>query len=177
MEAFWIFLADFSKLVIPSAFVIYGMYLVIKGYLSKDLEKKLIEVRQQTNTTILPIRLQAYERMSIFLERIAPANLITRLNQHGANVAALQNALINEIRSEFNYNLSQQVYMSDKVWESIRIATEDTIALINTCAEHLEKTAPSMELAKVIISVVMESGRDVIKEALVELKSEIQKTF
>jgi len=68
-------LLEFAKLLIPAAAVLYGMYLVVKSFVQKELDKAEIDIRSKNTAVILPLRLQAYERISLLLERIAPNNL------------------------------------------------------------------------------------------------------
>ena len=70
---------EFAKLLIPAGLVLYAMILVVKSFLDKEFQKKMIDIKTKNKETVLPIRLQAYERMCLFLERMAPNNLIPRI--------------------------------------------------------------------------------------------------
>jgi hypothetical protein len=149
----------------------------MKSILEKDLEKKMIEYKIENSKTVLPMRLQAYERMCLFLERIIPNNLIVRLNEPSLSAKQFQQMLINEVREEFNHNLSQQVYMGNGTWDLIRNTVEDVIALINTSAEKLKEDAKSVDLAKQIFANLSEEERDVVQDTLARVKSEIREVF
>ncbi len=99
---------------------------------------------------ITPLRLQAYERAILFLERISPENLIMRVNKSGFTCQQLQSELMQTIRSEFEHNLSQQIYISHGAWEMLKIARGRTIQLINSLAEKIPKDSPSINLSKAI---------------------------
>ncbi len=170
-------LIEFIKILAPAAFVLYGMFLVTKTFLNKDFEKKIIELKVKHFDTTIQIRLQAYERMALFLERITPTNLIPRVNENGYIVAQLHAILLNEIRQEFNYNLSQQIYLSDETWQKIRNSTELVTSLINDAASELPPEAPSMELVKKVFELVITSGNTVTNDALLALKTEAQYLF
>ncbi len=170
-------LIEFIKILAPAAFVLYGMFLVTKTFLNKDFEKKIIELKVKHFDTTIQIRLQAYERMALFLERITPTNLIPRVNENGYIVAQLHAILLNEIRQEFNYNLSQQIYLSDETWQKIRNSTELVTSLINDAASELSPEAPSMELVKKVFELVITSGNTVTNDALLALKTEAQYLF
>src|SRR5690606_17902966 len=73
-------LIEFIKILVPASVVLYAAYLMVRSYIQRDVELKRLEVRGRSVETILPNRLQAYERMTLFLERIAPQNLLVRLN-------------------------------------------------------------------------------------------------
>ena len=88
------FLGDLLKMVLPASIVLYAVYLTIKALVTKDFEKKLVELKLKNTELVLPIRLQAYERMCLFLERISPNTLIVRVNDPSYNVAQLHQLLL-----------------------------------------------------------------------------------
>lgn len=171
------FLEDLIKITVPAAGVMYAMYLVIKSFLNKEFERRLVEFKLKSSETITPVRLQAYERMALFLERISPANLLVRLNQPQATVAQFQHLLISQIREEMNHNFSQQVYMSDQTWQLIKIAMDDVINVINAASQDLKPEDKGVELGKKVFEIIMKREADPAKQALVYLKSEIQRLF
>jgi len=136
-----------------------------------------MDYKIETSKAALPNRLQAFERMCLFLERIAPGNAILRLNTSNMTVRQLQQSMIGEIREELNHNLSQQIYMSDKSWDVIKNTVEDIIAIINTSAEKLDPDAKSVELAKLIFQQMEAKEVDPVAIALTEVKSEIRTIF
>ncbi len=168
---------EFGKILLPAGAVLYAMYLVVKSFLTKDLEKKLLEIKLKNTETVLPVRLQAYERICLLLERISPNNLVTRLNANDMNAAQFQQILVGEIREEFNHNLSQQVYLSDETWTLVKNAKEDVVAVINLAAQQTPGDAKSLELAKKIFELMLEKNNDPIGFALKKVKEEIQTAF
>jgi hypothetical protein len=88
----------------------------------------LLHKDSQKNT--LPIRLQAYERLALFLERISIPNLVVRVAPKSADKADYENLLIKNIENEYEHNLSQQIYMSDECWNVIKAAKSATIQAI-----------------------------------------------
>jgi hypothetical protein len=168
---------EFGKILIPAALVLYAVYLTVRSFIIKEIELKKLEIRTRSIETILPARLQAYERMTLFLERIAPQNLLIRLNNPGFTARDFQRVLLDEIRNEFNHNVSQQVYMSEEVWNQVRNAKEDLVLTINDAASALQTEATSMDLSKKIFELIMAKQVDLIGLALSELRKEIQQTF
>jgi hypothetical protein len=81
---------DLVKIILPAATVLYAMFLVMKTFLNKEYEKKLLDIKLENNKIVLPIRLQAYERICLFLERISMNNLIIRVNDPMYTVSQLQ---------------------------------------------------------------------------------------
>jgi hypothetical protein len=169
--------SDLIKIVIPASLVLLGIYFSIEALLRKQMEKSVIELRAKNSETILPVRLQAYERMALFLERISPQNLIIRINQPGMTVTELHAVMVHEIREEYSHNLSQQVYMGAGVWALIRNAMEDMVSVSNTCAQQLDPQAPSVELARKIFEQMMNLGYDPVQNAMTELKGEVAVLF
>lgn len=168
---------EFGKLILPAAIVLYAMYLVVKSFLDKELQKKQLEVRGKSIETVLPNRLHAYERVCLFLERISPNNLIIRLNNGKYTAGEFQQILLNEIREEYNHNVSQQVYMSDEVWNLVKSAKEDLIVVINDVTSTLPKEATNLDLSKKIFERMIEKESDQIQNALRAVKDEIRQTF
>jgi hypothetical protein len=173
MEPIW----DLIKIIIPAGIVLYAMFLTVKTMLQKQNEAKIIEIKAKNKEIVLPIRLQAYERMSLFLERISPDQIIKRVQKNDMNVAEMQYLLLNEIREEFNHNLSQQVYMSDESWKIIKNAKEELIMVVNQSAKELDPESKSIELVKRIYEESLEKKIDSIEYGLSFLKNEIQQEF
>ena len=101
--------------------------LVNKRQLEADLQRRAMENTKTVKGVVVPLRLQAYERMALFLERIEPNQLVLRIHNPGLSVPEEQNLLLTAIRSEFEHNLSQQIYISNEVWNQIYLAKEDTV--------------------------------------------------
>lgn len=168
---------DFGKILIPAALVLYAMYLTMKSMLTRDALKANMEYKVESSKFFLPNRLQAFERMCLFLERLSPGNLVLRLNTGSMSAKELQHLMINEIREEFNHNLSQQIYMSDESWKLIKNTVEDIIALINTSAEKLDSEAKSVELARLIFNEMEKRDTDQVEITLSAVKSEIRTLY
>jgi hypothetical protein len=172
-----IIISDLIKIFLPAAAVLYGMYLIVKSFLNKEFEKRLVDVKIKNNEIVLPIRLQAYERMSLFLERITPHTLVVRLNEPAYNVVQFQQMLLSEIRQEYNHNLSQQIYMSDQSWKLIKNAMDEVVAVINKSAIEVPSDARSIELSKRIFENLVQRNEDPTAKALKFLKDEIRQVF
>ncbi|EKB48040.1 hypothetical protein [Cecembia lonarensis] len=171
------YIADLLKIILPAGLVIYGMYLTIMSFLKKDREKMLVELKSQNTQTILPIRLQAGERLCLLLERIMPNNLVRRVNNPDYSARDLYSVLLHEVREEFNHNLSQQVYFSDETWESVRRASESVITLTNTAMQDMSPEARGIDLAKKIFQLSLDQKNDAIQQALKNVKDEIRIFF
>jgi hypothetical protein len=141
--------------------------------LRMDQQRQQNEKKSQAQKLLLPVRLQAYERLVLFLERIQPSGLVTRLIGQGDSVSQFQMLLIRTIREEFEHNLSQQLYVSESAWQMVKAAREEVVQLINRSAGNLSAEAGAADLAREVIV-----GRIVlIEEAIARLKEEVGEYF
>jgi hypothetical protein len=170
-------LIEFGKILIPASVVLYAAYLVVRSFIQKDIDLKKLEVRGRSIETVLPNRLHAYERMVLFLERMSPQNLLVRLNTGSIPAKEFQQLLLAEVRNEYNHNVSQQVYISEDVWDLIKSAKEDLIVTINDSANDLPEEASSLDLSKKIFEKSINKTVDPLAHALSELKREVQRIF
>ena len=170
-------LIEFGKILLPAALVLYAMYLGVKVMIARELTKQELEIRQKSIELTLPVRLQAYERMILFLERISPNNLVIRVNQPDLSAREFHQILLKEIREEYNHNVSQQVYMSIEVWNEVKTAKEDLITAINASSNELGPEASSLDLAKRLFEQMMAKSIDPIEHAINSLKVEISKSY
>lgn len=159
------------------AIVTFGMYLTVTTVAAKIFEKQKWDLRSKSIEIILPLRLQAYERMCLFLERMTPGNLLLRVVASADNTQQLQSLLLHEIREEYNHNLAQQIYMSSDAWEQISNAMNEIVSTVNQAAGTLAPDAPATDLAKTILAQVIEKEVQPSTHALKFLKTEIQTLF
>lgn len=168
---------DLLKITLPAALVLYAAFLMVRSMLQKQLEERMLTIRQANQEVVLPIRLQAYERVCLLLERISPNHLIPRVNQRDFTARDLQSLMVEEIRSEYQHNLSQQVYMSDDAWMYVSGAVEQLISLINESANEVGPDASGLDLAKKVLEKNIQNQQDTIRGALGFLKNEIRTMF
>ncbi len=170
-------LIEFGKILIPASVVLYAVFLTVRSFIAKEIELKRLEVRSRSIETILPARLQAYERITLFLERISPQNLLMRLSDSNYSARDFQKLLLDEIRNEYNHNVSQQVYMGEEVWNLVKNAKEDLIIMINDAASQMTEGSKSIDLSRKIFEIALDKKVDPLGHALSEVKKEIQQTF
>jgi len=172
-----LFIFRLLLVIITIGLVLGAVLIIIRYWFSLKKQPSGHAVQGEEQKIILPLRLQAYERIILFLERISPNNLIMRMNKQEMSSIQLQSALVKVIREEFEYNLSQQLYISLKAWELVKNAKEETIKLINMASCKIPETAPSGELIKNILDLAIEKERLPVNDAIDEIKKEIQKIF
>ncbi len=169
--------SDLIKILLPAGAILFAMYLTVKAFLEKDFEKRMAELKIKSSEQIIPVRLQAYERVILLLERISPSNLIMRLRNPNLNAAQFQEILISHVREEYNHNLSQQVYMSDKAWSLVKQSKEEIISLINRVAQGIPPGEKSTLLGKMIIEAMVSANIEPCSKAILFVKKEIQEIF
>lgn len=113
-------------------------------------------LHKDSQASTLPIRLQAYERMALFLERISIPNLVVRVAPKSADKAEYENLLIKSIENEFDHNLSQQIYLTDDLWNVIKAAKGATVQMIRKAA--LSETDSADKLREDILTETMDKA-------------------
>jgi hypothetical protein len=109
----------------------------------------------EDNYLTKPLKLQAYERLVLLCERISLPSLISRVSQPGLTAREMQHFLIETIKQEFEYNISQQVYVSTIAWDAVRNLRDQNMLVINQVASILPPDARATELNKQLLEVVM----------------------
>lgn len=168
---------EILKYVLPSVVVFFTAYYVMKIFLDVEDKKRLLQFKMDSKNAAFPIRLQAFERLTLYLERINTTNLVMRLQNSAFNNAQFQMLLVSTIRSEFEHNLSQQMYISSQSWDEIKNAKEESVKIINLAAGKLSPDGPSMELAAKIIEITADDQISPSDKALEVLKKEIRQYF
>lgn len=107
-------------IVLPVATMCAGTYFLVKSFFDNESKSRMMELKKGNRELITPVRLQAYERVTLFLDRISPNSLVMRTYKAGMTGRMLQGELIKSIRSEFEHNMSQQIYMSNQAWELVK---------------------------------------------------------
>jgi len=166
-------LADILKITIPGLLVLLTALLLLNRMIKNDQEKRKQELILQNSNTVTPLKLQAYERIVLFLERISLESMLLRTSKPGMSAMQLHSALLSTIRSEFEHNLSQQIYMSPKAWEVVRNARSNMIKIINGQAEKMPEKATSVELSKRLLETLMELDKEPTRAAIDYIKGEV----
>jgi hypothetical protein len=168
---------DILKITIPGLIVAVAMYQLVKQHYERDYKIRLLELRQKNSEVVMPIRLQAYERVILLLERITPSNLLLRVSGAGQSASDYHRQLLAEIRNEFNHNLSQQVYMTEQAWQQVKHAREEVVKLINKTYQEMPDKSKGTDLAKRILETVIASETDPTTRASTFVKQEIAQAF
>ena len=173
MEAF----LEILKYTLPALIVMGTAFLIIKTFIDDERQKRRIEARTNNQKIVTPLRLQAYERIVLFLERISLDSQIIRLQGPGMTSKQLQSDMVSLIRAEYEHNLSQQIYISNQAWEVTKSAKENIVKIINNAAEKVNPDSPSKELNKKILEALVEYDKMPNHTAIEFIKNEISSFF
>lgn len=184
-------LLEFLKIILPAIAILAIVYVMMREFTKQNSkqfdylksEQELLRTRMKNEKksdnikTSMPLKFQAYERMSLFLERINPPNLLTRVVKPKMSTGILQASLLSTIREEYEHNMSQQLYISDKAWELVKAAKEDVVRTTNSSAAKFKSDEDSGNYAQNIITSWINNKNNSIELALTRLKKDIRENF
>jgi hypothetical protein len=131
-------------------------------------KQKITSIEGGNGFNSKPLQLQAYERLVMLSERIALPNLISRANQPGMNAKEMQSLLLESIKQEYEYNLTQQIYVSPVAWEAVKNLKEQTMLVINQVAAALPPEATGIDLNKILLDVMMKQQKGQLHAIVLE---------
>tara|TARA_B100001287_G_scaffold216740_2_gene185627 strand:+ start:326 stop:847 length:522 start_codon:yes stop_codon:yes gene_type:complete len=170
----WIFL--FITLVSCGALV-----LIVFRFLKKQTDKEVIKLRselhKQRQEFFLPSRLDAYQRSVLLLERIHPNSLIMRAHNPKLNATLFQAELVKTVRSEFEHNLAQQIFITAGTWEIIRNSKDEVIKLIHMAGSQMSEKSTSTDLSEKIFEIIAQLEEFPTSIAVKIVKKEFQELF
>ncbi len=144
-------LLDVIKYTIAGLATVALAYYLVKPHLERAEGIQLLELKKAVTNQTLPLRLQAYERMVLFIERVNPANMLIRLSATDYTAAELHSIVVNEIRNEYQHNVTQQIYVSPMAWGVIRRVKNDTLGIVTNAVKALPEDASGLELSRTIL--------------------------
>lgn len=137
--------------------------------------KEAIKERTGINNETIKLKLQAYERLTVFAERAGLKNLVSRIPVSGESAASLHAKMTEEIRSEYDYNISQQIYILPEVWDAVTKLKDQNIYIINQLAAGLPPGATGLDLSKRILEYSMNKDAELNTIVLDALQFEAKK--
>ncbi len=158
--------------VLPSLITGGVAYYFFSMFVKNEENRRYFLLKKENQKDALPLRLQAYERMTLFLERIEPAKLLTRISPSNSDKVEYANFIISQIDQEFEHNLTQQIYMSDKCWNIILTAKNATIQILRKTSIDTD-VANADALRQIILTNLFEKASP-SSAALAFLKNEVQ---
>lgn len=168
----WAIMIEILKYCIPAICVLLSTWLVMHKFYKSETEKRLWELKRLSQKEISPLRMRAYERLSLLLERTTPEHMLMELNLGEMTILQVQQHLMHTIRMEYEHNLSQQIYVGDQVWQLIENAKQQTVAFVNSIAQQMPAQSSALDYAKTLITAYRSNGDTPNDLALQALKNE-----
>jgi hypothetical protein len=159
---------------ITTTILVIIIVLLIAGfivYLSYQQNKKDERDNENIDSSTRTLRLQAYERLTLLVDRIALPNLISRVNQSGVSASDMQMLLTRSLREEFDYNISQQIYVSADAWSAVKNLKEQNMLVVNQFASALPPHATGLDLNKLLLEYLMTDKKGQLHEVVSEVLS------
>lgn len=157
---------------IPALVVLAATWLVMHKLFNNEQEKRLWELKRLSQKEISPIRLRAYERLTLLLERTTPDRMLMEMNLQEMTIPQVQQQLLRTIRLEYDHNLSQQIYVSDEVWDKIIHARDEMGAFVTAMAAGMPEGSSTLDYVKTLITAYSTNGETPNSLALSALKEE-----
>jgi hypothetical protein len=170
------YLLDIIKYTVSGLGVVWIAFYLIKPYFDRSEQIQMLEFKKSLANQTLPLRLQAYERIVLLIERINPENLLIRLSATEYTAAQLQSIIITEVRSEYQHNITQQIYVTSRAWGIAKRVKDDTLSLVSGAMKTLPENATGLDLSRTILITLSqiennpyEIGAELIRKDLEDL--------
>lgn len=168
-------------LVIVAVVFAIAFVIIVQHFLKKlNFNESLMlqgELKKQRQDFFLAHRMEAYQRVILYMERIHPSSIVLRMNQPNMNALVLQTMVLKAIRDEYDHNVAQQMFISSNAWNLLKNAKEETVKLINVAASQLGSEASANDLATAVITLSAEINPLPSEIAINVLKAEFQQLF
>ncbi|MDB5131854.1 MAG: hypothetical protein JWR02_1603 [Mucilaginibacter sp.] len=148
----YIYLLDILKFTVSGVAVVWIAFYLFKPYLDKSEKLQILELKKLISGQTLPLRLQAYERLVLFIERVNPANMLVRLNATAYSAHDLYSLVVEEVRNEYQHNITQQIYVNGRSWAVVKHIKDDTLNIINNAVKSLPESATGLDLSKTVLA-------------------------
>jgi hypothetical protein len=170
-------LLEILKYTVPALIVFLTVWIMLRAWSRNEDKRRKSEFNMHISDEILPVRLQAYERSILLLERISPDSMIMRISRNDYTARQLQQELLTNITSEFEHNIAQQTYLSKEAWEKMKAAKNQVVNLVNETAKEVKPDASGPTLGKLLLERLTELTNPPSQVAIDFLKEEVKTLF
>lgn len=177
MDTWVLVLIEIIKYSVPALIVFATVYFILRKYMENQLQMMAIQNRSKRSDQLVVSKLQAYERLMMFCERIQIPGLLYRLKSGQTSARMLENSLLVGIQQEFDHNLSQQIYVSEQLWKIIQLSKDQLIAFIMDQRSSLGDQASGEDLSRQLLSNLPEGANDPIAKAKQAIRAETSVLF
>jgi hypothetical protein len=169
-------LLEVVKYTVPALIVFITVYFLQRRFYQGQIRLKQLEMSRDNTPQVFRMRVQAYERLSLMCERISLTNLVYRLYNTKLSVREFQNVLLVTVQQEFDHNLSQQIYVSEKLWRIIQLSKDEVLQVISDAASEVPDEASAGDLRIRLLQKHGE-GASPAERALIAIRKEVQVLF
>ena len=165
---------EILKFTIPALVVLLCVWVVMRYLLRCEQERRLWEIKKNTEKEITTIRLRAYERLALLLERTEPEHLLSDIDMGQMTKAELEQQLLLTVRREWEHNMSQQIYVGDELWAKVMKARDEIASFIHTMALQMPEQSTTFDYARVLMTAYRQNGTTPHQIAMEALKEEVR---
>tara|TARA_B100000795_G_scaffold269708_1_gene260021 strand:- start:676 stop:1197 length:522 start_codon:yes stop_codon:yes gene_type:complete len=163
--------------IVPAVVVGVVSYMLINRFLEAETGRHVMEIKKETVRYSVPVRMQAYERMILLLERLDPVKAVNRVIQPGMTSRELQKKVIADLRNEFDHNITQQLYVSKTAWLEVKKAKDESMKILAITMSRTPDHGDAMGYTKMLIQVLAEVQSSPTGEAIEVVRREATKIF
>ncbi len=163
---------EILKYTVPALVVFITVYYLFNNFFRHQYALEALKLRESQGKHTFPLKLQAYERILMMCERMSPENLFYRLSNAEFGVKELKNAMLLAVQQEYDHNLSQQLYISDRLWEIVQLSKDQILDIIS-----MGQGSSQAELLTNIHAYMLDNRLDPIRVAKKAIKDEAQLLF
>jgi hypothetical protein len=163
--------------LVPSAMVFGVAYYFLNKVNTDKALAHTAELRKDRQSHILPMKVEAYQRLILFLERIHPNSIVMRLHNPTKNATLMQHELLEHIRSEFEHNIAQQMFVSPKAWDMVKRAKDDVTQLVHISGKQMDVSSSATDLSSKLFELTAQVDPFPTDIATRFLKEEFQSMF
>ena len=163
--------------LVPSAMVFGVAYYFLNKVNTEKALAHSAEMRKDRQKHILPMKVEAYQRLILFLERIHPNSIVMRVHNPAKNATLMQHELLEQIRSEFEHNIAQQMFVSPQAWDMAKRAKDDVMQLVHIAGKQMEVSSTSTDMSAKMFELVAQVDPFPTDIAIRFLKEEFQSMF
>lgn len=163
--------------IVPAGAVLAMAYFFLRKSGDREIRHLQMELKRDRQNYFLPMRVDAYQRAVLLMERIHPSSLIMRLHNPALPANMFQMELLKSIREEYDHNVSQQLFISAAAWEMVRNSKDETIKIINIAGNQMNATSTGTDYAAKVFEIVAEVGTLPTEITVDYLKKELQELF
>ncbi|MBL7829260.1 MAG: hypothetical protein JNJ57_21675 [Saprospiraceae bacterium] len=168
---------ELLKVILPSLLVFTTAYFLLKMLLDERQRVDRAILRNDAQKITLPLRLQAYERLTLLCDRVNILNASMRVRTPGMKVKELRGALMLLISQEFDHNTSQQLYVSETLWKIIQFAKTETLNAVTSVGEEIDPNADAQELFMAFAAFLEAQPATILDKAIMAIRTEAGQLF